>query len=114
MKDAQFFNNNFSNCFSSNIGFAMKGNKFLDTLKEYARKLSDDDLHYLHLRFSQRIGADVAEAIELIQQNADMDYWLSLAKTSTDFFDMIDIVDNGIQSEMKRRFAVYDTAKEKR
>lgn len=86
----------------------MKGNRFSDTVKEYARKVSDDDLRYLHLRLSQRIGSDVAESIELLQRNSDIDHWLSQAKSASDFFDMIDIVDQAVQNETKRRFAGHE------
>lgn len=91
----------------------MKGNKFSDTVKEYVRKVSDDDLRFLHMRLTQRIGGDVAEAIEFLQRYQELDHWLCLAKTANDFFDMVDVLDAGMQSEMKRRFSLHE-AKEKR
>lgn len=81
----------------------MKGNRFFDTIKEYARKLSDDDLRFIHMRLSQRIGADVAEAVEFMQRNADINYWLDTSKSANEFFDMIDAIDNATQNEVKRR-----------
>lgn len=81
----------------------MKGNRFFDTIKEYVRKLSDDDLYFVITRLSRRVGADVAEVVEFVQRNQDVDYWLSNSKDANDFFDMIDAMDNIIQNESKRR-----------
>jgi len=91
----------------------MKGNRFSDTIKEYVRKLTDDDLRFLHMRLSQRIGSDLAEAIDLLQRNAEVDHWLSLSKSATDFYDMIDAVDVAVQNEVKRRFTLYEAKKER-
>lgn len=86
----------------------MKGTKFTDIVKEYARKLSENDLRYLLMRFDQRIGPDVAEAIEWLEQNNDIKYWLSVAKNADEFFEMVDTVDHIIQTESRRRFNVHD------
>lgn len=90
----------------------MKGTKFSDVVKEYSRKLSESDLRYLLMRFNQRIGPDVAEAIDLLEQNGDLKHWLGVAKNATEFFDMIDTVDHILQNESRRRFNVHD-AKDK-
>ena len=87
----------------------MKGTKFTDVVKEYARKLSENDLRYLLMRFNQRIGADVAEAIEQLEQNGDIKHWLGVAKNATEFFDMIDTVDQILQTESRRRFNVHES-----
>ena len=88
----------------------MKGNtKFSDVVKEYGRKLSDADLRYLSQRFQQRIGPDMCEVVEFLQKNGDLDHWLSLAKSANDFFDLIDMVDQLLQNESRKRFNnVYD------
>jgi len=86
----------------------MKGNRFTDTVKEYARKLNDDDLRFLQMRLSQRIGADLAEALETLQRNAEVDHWLSMAKSANELYDMVDAVDAALQNEIKRRFAIYE------
>ena len=91
----------------------MKGNRFSDTIKEYVRKLTDDDLRFLNVRLSQRIGSDVAEAIELLEHNAEVDHWLCLSKNANDFYDMIDAVDAVVQSEAKRRFTLHEAKKER-
>jgi predicted CopG family antitoxin len=93
----------------------MKGNnKFSDVIKEYARKLSDDDLRFINMRLSQRVGADVAEAIELLQHNAEVDHWLGLSKSANELYDMIDTIDVTLQGESKRRFALHESKKRDR
>ncbi len=86
----------------------MKGNRFSDVVKEYSRKISDDDVRFLAMRLSQRIGADVAEAIELLQRNQELDHWLSLSKNANDLYDMIDLIDSTLQNEAKRRFTLHE------
>lgn len=82
----------------------MKG-KFSDTIKEYVRKLADDDIRLLHMRLSQRLGSDLAEAIEFMQKNPEVDYWLSASKNADDLYDMVDAIDHLVQNETKRRFS---------
>jgi len=82
----------------------MKTTRFSDTVREYARKLNDDDLRFLDLYLSRRVGADVAEAVEFLQHNSEIDRWLSLCKDGTDFFDMLDQVNAGLQVEANKRF----------
>ena len=90
----------------------MKGNnKFSDTIKEYARKINDEDLRFLNMRLSQRVGADVSEAIELLQHNAEVDQWLCLSKSANELYDIIDTIDIILQGESKRRFALYESKK---
>jgi hypothetical protein len=86
----------------------MKSNKGHEIIREYAKKLSDDELRYLNIRLTQRIGGDIAEAVECIQSNQEMDRWLSGASSASDFFDMVDQVDGYIQQEVKRRFFSYE------
>ena len=91
----------------------MKANKFQDTLKEYAKRLSDDDLRWVSIRLAQRIGADVGEAVEYIQKNPDMDKWLQLNNSATEFFDMVDQIDVQLQYELKKRFSLHEQKTEK-
>lgn len=79
--------------------------KYNDTVRDYVRRLNDDDIKFLSSRLSNRLGGDLGEAFDLIQCNQDMDRWLSSADNADDFFDMVDIIDNQIQQEVKRRFS---------
>jgi hypothetical protein len=91
----------------------MKVNKFQDTLKEYAKKLSDDDLRWLNTRLTQRIGGDVGEAIEFMQDSQEMDRWLQLNNSAAEFFEMVDQIDIQLQYELKKRFSLHEQKAEK-
>lgn len=82
----------------------MKNNKFQDAVREYVKKLSDDDIRFLNVRLNQRMGGDLGEAVECIQDSSDMDYWLSMADNATEFFDMVDLINQVINNELKKRF----------
>lgn len=90
----------------------MKNNKFSDTLKDYVKRLSDDDLHFLNVRLSNRLGGDVGEAVEFLQKNSEIDRWLALSNNATEFFDMVDLVDQQLQYEAQKRF-VYEPKEKK-
>ncbi len=82
--------------------------KFNDALKEYVRRLNDDDLKYIGIRLANRLGGDLGEAAEVVQRNPEMDRWLSAANSADDFFTMIDQVDLSVQLEAKKRFGGYE------
>ncbi len=73
-------------------------------LKEYVFKLSDDNLKYLHNLLAQRLSGDLAEAVDFLSGNNDIDRWLALAKNSTEFYDDLDLVTKYTVNEFNRRF----------
>ena len=83
--------------------FGLPAKRMKNVLKEYVKKLSDDGLKFINLRLSQRVGGDVAEAVEFLQQHPEMDRWLASAGSASDFFDMVDLVDATVQQEVRRR-----------
>jgi hypothetical protein len=85
-----------------------ENNKFTDTVREFAKKLSDDDFRYLHIRLTYRVGPDVGEAVEFLQKFSELDQWFDLTKSASELFDMVDSVDFAIQSEAKRRTSLYE------
>lgn len=82
--------------------------KFNDVLREYVRRLNDEDLKYIGMRLGNRLGGDMGEAIEVIQRHSEVDRWLSTANSADDFFTMIDQVDNYVQLEVKKRFGGHE------
>lgn len=81
----------------------MKKTQYNDLLKEYVRRLNDDDLRFLSLRLGQRLGGDVGDAVEFLQRHPDIDRWFDNATTAADFYDMVDLVDNSVQMEARKR-----------
>lgn len=82
-----------------------------DVLKEYAKRLHEDELKYISIRLARRLGGDLGEAVELIQKHSEVDRWLSSANSAGDFFDMIDQVDVFVQQEIKKRFSYEQKGK---
>lgn len=72
-------------------------------LREYVTRLSDEELDYLYLRFSQRIAGDISEALTLVQKNHEVDRWLCSANSAVEFFDMVDKLAEFVEIETKRR-----------
>lgn len=72
-------------------------------LKEYCQKLSDDNVKFLYGRLSQRLGGDVAAAVDLLSGFRDMDRWLGGAEDYEDFFDSVDQIHSAIEREHERR-----------
>jgi hypothetical protein len=45
-------------------------------LKEYCQKLSDDNVKFLYGRLTQRLGGDLAEAVDFLSSFRDLDRML--------------------------------------
>lgn len=63
-----------------------------DLVRNYVRKLSEDDLVFLHHRLRDRFRNDLAEAIHFIEKSSEMDRWFSTSRSAIDLYDMVDIV----------------------
>jgi hypothetical protein len=73
-------------------------------LREYVRKISDDDLRFLNMRFSQTLAGDRAEVAEVLAKDKDVDKWLSSATCAVEWFDMLDQMAEYVQKENTWRF----------
>lgn len=82
-----------------------------DFLKEYSRRLNDEDLKYLHTRLTFQLGGDLGDVVEFAQENEDVDKWMSSASTSNEIYDMIDQLGYFVGQEVKRRIAFYESKK---
>lgn len=78
--------------------------KKIDTiLRQYVGKLSVDNLQWLSTRLNQRLGSDLAEALESMAHFADLDKWFVTAKSSQELYDMIDYAQSFIEDELKSK-----------
>lgn len=75
-------------------------------LKEFCVKLSDDNLRFLHGRLSQRLGGDLAEAVDFLGGIREIDKWFSSASSCSDFYDMVDQVFFAVNKEHEKRSGV--------
>lgn len=80
--------------------------KKYDICKDFVRKLSDENLRYFKSKLAQRLGGDVGEVVEFVQKNSEMDRWLGSARNAEEFFDMIDHLDDMIESEIEKRYTL--------
>ena len=71
---------------------------------EYVRKLSDEDLSFLGGRFKQRLGGDMADVAKVLAKDADIDKWLSGANSGSEWFDMVEKIDDTVKTELEHRF----------
>jgi hypothetical protein len=74
-------------------------------LKEYVGRLSEENLRFLIYRLDQRLGADLAEALDLMSSCSDLDKWFGSAKSSDELYDMIDVAQAHVRKEIQRKEA---------
>lgn len=72
-------------------------------VKEYVKRISDDDLAYLGLRFKQDLFGDKAEIAEKVSKDAEIDSWLAASTSTEELFSMIDVIGAHVKSEYARR-----------
>lgn len=78
--------------------------KKVDTmLKEYVGRLTVDNLKFLSGRLSQRLGSDLAEAIDTLSNCNDLDKWFGSAHSCDEFYDMLDKTQEYIDRELNKR-----------
>lgn len=78
--------------------------KIENVLKEFVRKLSDEDLRYLSVRSTQSLSGDKAELAEFLAKERSIDNWLSSASSCVEWFDMVDMVGDFVKKENSRRY----------
>lgn len=88
--------------------------KYSDGIKDYIRKMSDEDLRYLQFRLGHRIGGDLAEAIDFLQKNHEVDRLFASASSAFELFDLVDGIDYLLQQEARKRSSYESKEKEKK
>lgn len=74
----------------------------VDLIKNYVQRLQEKDLEFLHSRYRGRYCGDVAEIVQFLQQNSEVDRWLSQAKTGNDLLDKVDIIGQYVDAEFSK------------
>lgn len=76
-------------------------------LKQFSSSCSFEELNLLYTRLNQKYQGDLATALQFISQcnycDNEVHYWLESAKTSDDFFTMIDLLTKSINKEYDKR-----------
>jgi hypothetical protein len=82
-------------------------------VKEYVKKISEDDLRWLAIRFKERVAGDLCEALLMIQDRyGDLSRILTNTPSAEAVFDISDIIEKQIQDELKRRSSNYRPSKD--
>ena len=78
--------------------------KKLDSiLKEYMGRLNVDTLKYLAIRLEDRVSGDLAEALDVVSKNSEIDKWLRSAETCDEFYDLVDTLQEYVCRELNKR-----------
>ena len=81
-------------------------------LKEYVERLSEDDIIYLGIRFKQNLCGDRAEIAKKLSSDIVIDEWLCLARSSKEWYNMVDNVGMSIGKEYDQKLALKKARKE--
>jgi hypothetical protein len=73
-------------------------------LREYAQRLSDDNLKFVSGRLTQRLSGDLPEVLDFFAENPDIDRWLQTARTGWELYDMLDVAHKTVDKEYTKRF----------
>jgi len=78
--------------------------KRTDTIiREYSKKLSDDNLLEINAKLSQNLCGDMASVAYIFSQDKSVDYMLSTASSSDEWYNLIDLLGEGIKKEGQKR-----------
>ena len=72
-------------------------------VKEYVRRLSDEDLSAIIERSAQPIRGDRADISLLFQKDKEIDRWLIQSKGAFDWFDRVEMIEEASSAEISRR-----------
>ena len=74
-----------------------------NTIIEFLNSISEDDLRFLNVRLTERIGDDLGEALDFMSHFKSIDAVLSVARSANEVFDILDAITDVLQKECKRR-----------
>ena len=72
-------------------------------IREFVRSLNDDSIKFIYSRLNARLGGDLGEAVEVLQENAEVDKIMLACRDSTSFFDALDECQEYLDKEIRRR-----------
>lgn len=72
-------------------------------LKEYISKLNNDSLRLLGDQLECRLNGDLADALDFMSKNQELDHWLKSAKSCDELYDMIDTTQEYVFRECNKR-----------
>lgn len=79
------------------------GKSEVSLIKAYCSRLSDEHLQILSQLLPQQIIGDRSEACEILQQDKEIDKWLSQASSAEDWFSKADSIGESSLLEIEAR-----------
>lgn len=76
----------------------------VDVVREFVKKLNEDDLKFLHTRLTQNFKNDLVDVFEFLGENEEIDNWLKSVSSSHSFHDMLDYLSDQVEIEFKRKY----------
>lgn len=73
-------------------------------IKEYVRRLSEDEINFLNPRFNQLLFGDRADIVDLLSKDKHIDKLLASASDATQWFDLLEAIGNAVKKEYEHRF----------
>lgn len=74
-------------------------------VREYVRRLTNEDLKFLNGRLKQRLSTDLTEVLEQLSRAGEIDRWLSAANGADELYEMIDVIHSYLEKESTRRYS---------
>lgn len=71
-------------------------------LKEYTRRLSDEDLQFLYSRLNQMLAGDLADVLNFLSYDREIDRWLNNAQSVDELYASIDLLHSYLEKEAKK------------
>ena len=73
------------------------------SVREYLRRLPDDEVQFLSGRIGQKLGGDLGLAAELLQRDSSIDKMLQSLDSAEEWFDVVDRIGELAQYEISNR-----------
>ena len=90
-------------------------NKKVDMfLRDFVRKMEDNELQRLGMYFKQNLCGDKRRICEVLSSNPEMDRWLANSIDTPDLWDMVGLVGEYVREEYRYRLGLEEDRRERR
>lgn len=72
-------------------------------IREFCRKISDEQLRFINMRFQQNLPGDRAVVLDVLSKDKAVDRYLSAASSAEEFFNCYEHVGKLVKEEVDRR-----------
>jgi CRISPR-associated protein Cas8b1/Cst1 subtype I-B len=73
-------------------------------IKNFVERLDQDSLKFVSDRLGDKLHGDMYDVLHFIEkEHKDIDKWLASAKSSDDFYKMVDEIADSVKTELSKR-----------